>query len=381
MTSSASGLVQGTQGQASSMGMAIKSAYDKSRQSLAELFGGTPTSETDEGQKIAANDPLLLQNRPTSVGPEVFIANGQLWETTGNFERAMENYAKALEKHPENAAALASIARLNARQNRFDQAIEYFERAIQAAPSEASLYHDMGLALSKQGRHEEALAAVGKALAIAPSTSRYSNSHAAILFTAGREEEARTELMKSNKPAVAHYNMAYLYYSNQKTSQALQELGKVLAMGPQADGGDPASQQAFERSKELFDKLGGPATQIAQSLPQLYGAARESATAVAQLGADAGAIATEVRDTASGVTAKLSSNTPPATATAPATSSAAPITANPLAAAKAAPAPAAAKPAASDAEVQPASGSLFQLPPGLATPAANQPASHTTDAK
>lgn len=391
------------------MSMALKSAYDKSRDSLAELFSGTPTSRTEEGEKIAANDPLLLENRPESVGPEVFIANGQLWETTGNFERAMENYAKALEKHPDNAAALASIARLHARQNRHDPAIEYFQRAIKAAPSEASLYHDMGLALSKQGRHDEALAAVDKALAIAPGTSRYSNSHAAILFSAGREEAARAELLKNNKPAVAHYNMAYLYYSNQRTDLALQELGQVLAMGPQADGGDPASQRAFERSKDLFDKLGGPATQIAQSLPQIYGAASESAAAVAKLGQDAGSIAAEVRDTASGVTVSLSSEAaatespietnPLATAQAVAQSTpaaepaqaeptapvAAPATAaapaTPAAPAKpAAPATTAATAPASRAEVQPASGSMFQLPPELFAPTGNQPAAHTAEA-
>lgn len=402
------------------MGMAMKSAYGKSRDSLAGLFGGgSATSQTEDGEKIAANDPLLLQNRPASVGPEVFIANGQLWESTGNFERAMENYSKALDKHPDNAAALASIARLNVRQNRLDEGIKYFERAIQAAPSEAALYHDMGLALSKHGRHDDALAAVAKSLAIAPGTSRYANSHAAILFTAGREDEARAELLKSNKPAVAHYNMAYLYYSSQRTDLALQELGQVLAMGPQADG-DAASQRAFERSKELFEKLGGPATQIAQALPQLYNAAGESAAAVAAVSKDAASIAAEVRDTASGVTAKLSSGTatatPPATAPAPQepvqqtantqvaaqpTATAAPVATNPLATSAVAaqspsatptptatPTPPAATastatasgPVTSGAEVRPASGSMFQLPPELFAPAESEPTVRTAEA-
>lgn len=300
-----SNIAQGTRAQASSMGMAVKSAYGKSKDAVTGLFTPGSDGETQtDGEKIADNDPLLLKNKPTSVSPEVFVANGQLYESTGNYERALDNYSKALEKEPNNGPALASIARLHFRQERFEPAVEYFQRAIQATPAEAGLYNDLGLTLSKLGRHDEAVRTIDKALAIAPGQSRYANNLATVQYEAGREDDARATLLKYNKPAVAHYNMAYLYHSAQRNDKALQELGQVLAVTPAADG-DSASQRAYAKSRELFDKLGGPATQIAQSLPQMYNNANQSIQAVSQAGSQAGQALGTVRNTLGGVTAQL----------------------------------------------------------------------------
>lgn len=301
---------QGTRNQASSMGMAVKSAYSKGRDSVAGVFGGkTSITDSETGESIAQDDPLLLKDKPTSVGPEVFVANGQLWESTGNFERAMDNYSKALEKEPNNSPALASIARLHYRQQQYDKAVDFFQRAITASPSEAGLHNDLALTLSQIGRHDEAVASMNKAIELAPSTSRYANNLATVQFQAGREEDARATLLKYNTPAVAHYNMAYLQYSAQKTDKALQELGTVLGMSETA-GTDSASQKAVAKSKELFEKLGGPTTQIAQSLPHLYGNVQQSGQAVAQLATDAKQVINQVRATATGATVQLSDSAP-----------------------------------------------------------------------
>jgi hypothetical protein len=286
ITSRLSSFAQGTKAQAGSVGMAAKSAYGKTVGAVTGLFGSKDTTETDNGEKVADNDPLLLKNTPTSIGPEVFVANGQLWETSGNFDRAMDNYTKALEKEPNNSPALASIARLNFRQQRYEQSVEYFQRAIKSTPAEAALYNDLGLAYSKLGRHEEAVQTMDKALAIAPGTSKYANNLATVQYEAGREEEARATLLRYNKPAVAHYNLAYLHFSAQRNDKALQELTQVLSTPATADT-DPASQRAIAKSREMYDKLGGPATQIAQALPQVYNAVNQSAQAVAQVSSGA----------------------------------------------------------------------------------------------
>lgn len=312
MGATAAGWMGGSRNQASSMGMALKSTYGKGRDALAGMLGGTAeTTQTDNPEKLAENDPLLLENAPGSIGPEVFVANGQLWESTGNFERALENYSKALEREPANAPALASVARLKYRQDQFDHAVDYFQRAIAANPSEAGLYNDLGLAQSKLGRHDEAIAAIGKSLAIAPGTSRYANNLATVLFAAGREDEARKTLLANNKPAVAHYNMAYLHYNADHTDQALEELGQVLAIAPEKSA-DSSSQRAVQKSKELFGKLGGPATKIAQSLPQIYEGAQKSAATASQIRQEASEVAATVRDTATGVTVQLTGGDEPA---------------------------------------------------------------------
>lgn len=267
---------QGTQGQISSMGSAVKSAYAKTTDSVAGIFKGKADTVDGAGNTIDADDPLRLDKEPQSIGPEVFVANGQLWESTGNFEKAMENYAKALETEPRNAPALGSIARLNFRQAKHAEAVDYFERAIEAAPNDAALYNDLGLTLSKMKRHQEAAKAIQSALAIAPGTSRYANNLASVHYAAGRSEQAMKTLAEHNKPAVAHFNMAYLEFNDGNYDAAREQLTEALRYEPQASD-DSAIRRAVERSRELLAKLDRGSMQvakIAQAAPQAYKAAQ-----------------------------------------------------------------------------------------------------------
>jgi Tfp pilus assembly protein PilF len=364
-----SNISQGARSQVSSMGMAMRSAVDKGRNSISGLFGGTTeVTAAETGETLAANDPTSLQNEVKSVDAEVFVANGQLWESTGKFEQAMENYGKALEREPNNGAALASVARLHFKQQKYDQSVQYFQRAIQAEPKEAGLYNDLGLALSKLGKHDEAVAMIQRAIEVAPNgaaSSRYGNNMATVLFEAGQPDAAKEVLKKHNAPVVAHYNMAYLHYAANQKSAALQELGQALSLSGSA-GEDPASKQAVSKSKELFAQLGGSATQAAQQLPEMYGAAQESAQAVAKLGKEASAIASQFRQ-GNQVAAPPASEVPPSLQQEPRTSAAANATA-------AAPA-ATAKPNGADAATpaRNGSGGLFSLPPGPQAEVAEQP--------
>ncbi len=277
LTGSVANLAQGTRGQFNSMGSAVKSAYTKTTDSVAGMFQGRAETTDSVGNPIDADDPLRLDNKPKSIGPEVFVANGQLWESTGNFEKAMENYAKALQSEPKNAPALGSIARLHFRQAKLDEAVTFFQRAIEAAPNDAALYNDLGLTLSKMEQHEQAAQAIQQALAIAPGTSRYANNLASVHYAAGRSEQAMKTLREHNKPAVAHFNMAYLDFNAGDYAAARQQLVAALEYEPQASE-DSAIQRAVERSREMLAKLDATSdrvAQVAQAAPQAYGAAKQ----------------------------------------------------------------------------------------------------------
>ncbi|WP_162006663.1 tetratricopeptide repeat protein [Roseimaritima sediminicola] len=279
LTESVASTAQGARGQVSSMSAAVKSAYNKTAGGIAGLFGGdNATATVDQaGNAIAADDPLSLQNKPESIGAEVYVANGQLWETSGNLESAMEKYAKALEIEPNNAPALASIARLKFRQSQYQEAAEYFKRATTAAPSDASLYNDWGLTLSKLGQHPEAAKTIQKALAISPGTSRYANNLASVQYNAGTPDKALHTLQQHNKPAVAHFNMAYLEFNQGNYDKARVQLTEALKFEPQAEE-DTAVKRAVDRSRELLAKLDGPMSQIsnvAQAATQTYNAAQQ----------------------------------------------------------------------------------------------------------
>jgi Flp pilus assembly protein TadD len=252
---------QGTRNQLATVGTTAKSAAGKTKATLTGFF---TKSEASNAQEIPATDPLSLQNTPASVSPEVFIAQGQLWETSGNFPKSMECYTKALNAEPNNAPALTAIARLHFRQNNHQQAVEYFQRAIQRTPKDAGLYNDLGLAYSKLGNHTEAEKALQKSLELAPGTSRYANNLASVRFEAGDNNGAFAILSQTNKAPVAHFNMAYLHYKSGQMDAARTHLTQVVTQEAESST-DPAVKRAVVRSKELLATLSGAANTVAQA--------------------------------------------------------------------------------------------------------------------
>ncbi len=259
-------------GQVSSMGTATKSAFNKTKATFAGFVGKKSTVD-ENGNPISPDDPTRLDT-PASVGPEVFVAQGQLWETTGDFTKAMESYTKALESEPKNASALASIARLHYRQEHYKPASDFFKRALEQTPNDAALLNDYGLTQAKLGDVPGATESFTKALSIAPGTSRFANNLANVKYEAGDSQGALAVLMQHNKPAVAHFNMAYLHYKAGKLADAKTHLMEVVKYEPQS-ASDSAVSKAVTRSKEMLATIDGTANKVATVAPQAINAANQ----------------------------------------------------------------------------------------------------------
>ena len=366
-----------------------KNAAAKSRDAVAGWFGGSdePKPGVVQGDET---DPTSLAHK-AEVTPEVFVANGRLWESTGNFEKAMESYAKALEKRPNDPEALSNIARLHFRQKNHTKAAEYFGKAIKEKPNDAGLYNDLGLTLSKLGNHTAAATTIEQALRLSPGSSRYANNLASVKFEAGDSAGALQALVENNKPAVAHYNMAYLHYKHGQSSESVRHLQQALACKPQAEA-DPATKRAVERSGELLAQLGNiPGINTGATQPGATIAAKPAAAPMQTR--SAGLPAAGVQQAASGI---AGANAPTATvqpastgstnatfggasyktpAATPSPANSSPANSSPANSSPANSSPANSSPANSSPAVTqpsqpatPTSGSTFALPPGFQLP-------------
>lgn len=215
----------------------------------------------------APSDPLSLSNKPEKVNAEVYVANGQLWESSGDLIKAMESYTKALESEPNNAQALSSIARLNYRQGKYQQANEFFGRALQHGPNDAELHNDIALTKSKLNDSAGSIASFEEALKLAPGTSRYANNLATVHFESGDAESAYRVLMMNNKPAVAHFNMAYLHFKNGQMAEAKKHLNGAVQFESQASS-DQIVKRAVDRSREMLAQIDASSAPVAQAAPQ-----------------------------------------------------------------------------------------------------------------
>ncbi len=237
LASTLSGAGKSVVGQFQSMGTAVKSAAGKAKTAVTSPFAAN------------SDDPTSLSNMPSSVGPEVWVANGQLNETKGDYTKALDNYTKALEIEPTNLSALLSTARLYDRQGQAPQAAEFFQKAIKIKPDDAALYNELGLVKAKTGSGSEAESNIQIAIALDPSNSRYRNNLAGILVDSGRSDEAVKQLEQVFAPAVANYNVAYLHASKQNLAAAQQHLQLALQIDPN-----------LKEARELMNRLGGSGT-------------------------------------------------------------------------------------------------------------------------
>jgi len=245
-TTTLSDTSRGLTGQWNSITAATSSAYQKTTGAITGIFATAKPGDP--------NDPTSMASKVESIGPEVYVAYGQVCETTGKFSDAMENYNKALAIAPNNAPALASIARLHDRQNNHAQAIECYQKAIAATPNDAQLYNDLGMLYSRTGKTAEACEKLEQAIAIAPSESKFQNNLAAVQLDSGKADQAMATLQKANTPAAANYNMALLLVQRNQLPAAQQHLTAALQQ-------DPNMQPA----RDLLTKIGG-----SQTLQQTY---------------------------------------------------------------------------------------------------------------
>lgn len=249
-----------TPGRLAAFGGAAKDALGKTT--------GMFASKKDAATPTDPDDPLSLANTPTQVDPKTYVASGQLWESTGNTEKAMEAYNRALQADPNHTEAVASIARLQYRQGQYPAAAQSFQKALAQSPNDAQLHDEMGLTLQKLGRNDMAIQVMRRALQIAPKTSKYANHLASALYDNGDAAGAFQALSQNNKPAVAHFNMAYLHRKAGKATEAKQHLAEALKFEASA-AGDPVVGQAVSRSRDMLAQLNavGPATPALPTLP------------------------------------------------------------------------------------------------------------------
>lgn len=207
------------------MGSTMTSAVGKAKNAVVSTFSG------NSGEKLDSATSLAEMPSKNSLGPEIWVTNGSIYEMKGDFTKALDNYTKALEKEPDNVAALQAVARLHGRQEQHAQAVEDFQKVVKVSPT-AENYSDLASAQQKAGRLGDAQTSIQKAITMEPSVARYRNNLAGILVAGGRSDEAVKELQQIFPPAVANYNVAYLHYTNKNTAAAQQHLQAALAADP-----------------------------------------------------------------------------------------------------------------------------------------------------
>jgi tetratricopeptide (TPR) repeat protein len=112
----------------------------------------------------------VIEKQPESV-PIAYYNRALIFDKMGRFDKAIEDYDKAIAVNPFWSAAYYNRALIFDRMGRFDKAIEDYDKAIALNPSDPNAYNNRGTVFYKMGRFDKAIEDYDKAIALNPSWS------------------------------------------------------------------------------------------------------------------------------------------------------------------------------------------------------------------
>lgn len=183
-------------------------------------------------QRIPAADALFELAKDPPITADTYFAAGQLAESQGNFPKAAEQYAKALEADGRHDRALFRLAMLQSRLGRHAHAIRSWHRYIELTGHSAAAYSNLGYACELAGQPREAEAAYLKGIEIDPGSQPCRVNYGLMLARAGQSERAVEQLSAVLPPAQVHYNLASVYESLGQRDRARAEYRRSLELDP-----------------------------------------------------------------------------------------------------------------------------------------------------
>jgi len=163
-------------------------------EALVEKFKATKNAASIEGARRALVAAESIN--PDSV--DVLLSAGLLSETTGEYERAREDYQRVRELDPRNVDAYLRLASVDDALNMPERAIDSYRRAIELEPGYYKPYHHFGVFYYYRGKYREAADYFQKAIDRAPGRiDAYADLAAALSDLGGEDERAERALRTS----------------------------------------------------------------------------------------------------------------------------------------------------------------------------------------
>lgn len=187
----------------------------------------------------AGDSPGALPRANGGITPRInaatYAAHGELLERRGEYQRAAEQYRKALEVSPD---LLTARNRLGVTLNKLGQhaeATEEFRKAISLHPELAYLHNNLGFSLYLQNDLEAAEAVLARAVELEPDFRRARMNHALVLARLARFDAALDEFAQAGTTGDAYYNVGVIQAQMGRYVEASRSFEAALENDPGLD--------------------------------------------------------------------------------------------------------------------------------------------------
>lgn len=165
--------------------------------------------------------------------PRVAIALGLVHAGTGENDKAIEDFRKALDLDPGNDAAYRGLAKAYEVKGDLSEAEATYKRAVQLKPDYWAGHNDLGVFYYRKTRYEEAASEFQEVVRLTPDNFRAYSNAGGIFYMMNRLPEAQRMFESSlaiKKTYPACSNLATLYYVQGLYPKAARMYEEALAL-------------------------------------------------------------------------------------------------------------------------------------------------------
>ena len=173
----------------------------------------------------------------------------------GQYDKAIEQYHKALQINPDYPNAYTNLGFALAKQGKVEQSITQFLKALELKPRDYETLSNLGVALLMQNRQAEAIEYLSEAVALNPYFAKAHNNLGVALNRLGRAQDAIDQysiaLQLDPDYAEAYNNLGVALANQGRFDEAIEQFSAALKIYP----GYANARQNLERSlKDKTDK-------------------------------------------------------------------------------------------------------------------------------
>jgi len=175
-------------------------------------------------------------NNELFASAERFYSDGLSFLRSGNYEKALSYFKKAVEMNPLHADAYFGMGYCNGELGRWKEAINSYKQAIEIKPRYAEAYNNLGIAYYNLGRFEDAVKSYKRAIEIKPDLAEAYNNLGMVYCKLGRRKDEIESFKKAirikSDYAEAYLNLGVAYSELGRWKEAIELFKQAVKIKP-----------------------------------------------------------------------------------------------------------------------------------------------------
>ena len=160
--------------------------------------------------------------------PETYNYLGRAAFAQENYEQAVQHYSRYAESRPFQAGGYNNLGLALYQVGRRDEGAKILARALELDPEFAEAHYNLGRVLGRRGEFETAVSHLEKARDLAPWEEAITKELDSIMESQQETAKALQAVRTEPDSARAHYNLARIYFGQERYSLSVEHCEKAL---------------------------------------------------------------------------------------------------------------------------------------------------------